>query len=407
MKVIQINTVCGTGSTGKIAADICRLGTKQSIDMYCAYGRGTAPDDILGYKIGNQMDFVSHVLVNFIWGKNGFASKTVTKKFIKWLDKQQPDIIHLHNIHGFYLHIELLFNYIKERDIPVIWTFHDCWPLTGHCAYFDYAKCNKWTSQCYDCPIYRSDYPYSLLCDNSYNNFLSKKSCFNGVSNLTIVTPSQWLADIVKKSYLKDYPCKVIFNGINLELFSPQNKYAIASSHKIILGVANVWAKRKGIHDFYQLADILPSQYKIVLIGVNKQQKKYIEHNYSSRILPIMYTNNQQELAQWYSQAYAYVNPTYEDNFPTTNLEALACGTPVITYDTGGSPESLDSSCGIVVEKGNVKALAEAILSLDFNHQITSDACRRQSLCYDRFLRFQEYIELYKDVLQSKGNGHV
>ncbi len=400
MKIIQINTVCGTGSTGKITADICRLGAKQSFDMLTAYGRGTAPDDIKSYKIGNPIDFVCHVLVNFITGKNGFASKHVTKKFIKWLDFQQPDIIHLHNLHGFYLHIGLLFKYIKERNIPVVWTFHDCWPLTGQCAHFDYAQCNKWTTQCHDCPIYRSDYPYSLFHDNSRNNYLLKKSCFNNVPNLTIVTPSHWLANIVKQSYLKQYPCKVIPNGINLELFSPQENCATDSSHKILLGVANVWTKRKGIHDFYKLTDILPADYRIVLIGVSKQQKEFIERKYSPRILPIMRTNNQQELAQWYSRAHAYINPTYEDNFPTTNLEALACGTPVITYNTGGSPESLDSSCGIIIDKGNINDLATAILSLDSDCRISTDDCRKRSLKYDRFTCFQEYIELYKEILK-------
>lgn len=402
MKVVQINTVCGTGSTGKIAADICRIGKKSSYEMYVAYGRGNSPQDINGFKIGNRIDFLSHVLVNFVFGRNGFASKHVTKKFLQWLDHEKPDIIHLHNIHGFYIHIEMLFSYIKEHSLPVVWTFHDCWPLTGQCAHFDYIQCEKWQHQCYKCPIYRKEYPYSLFHDNSKQNYIDKKSIFNNVPNLTIVTPSQWLADIVSKSYLCSYPCKVISNGINLETFKPSNDFLSQTTPKIILGVANVWTQRKGLNIFYELAHKLPNTYQIVLIGVTNRQKKYIEKKYSPKISAITRTNNQSELAEWYSRATIYVNPTFEDTFPTTNLEALACGTPVITFNTGGSPESLNDSCGIIVEKGNVNELINAILSLENNSNITRESCRLQSLKYDRYSCFQKYIELYAYIQRTQ-----
>lgn len=405
MKIVQINSVCGTGSTGKIAADICRLGTQHSMDMYVAYGRGSAPADVKGYKISTPLDFIFHVLINFFCGKSGFGSKHVTHKFLKWLDQLQPDIIHLHNLHGFYLNIDLLFRYIKKNNIPVIWTLHDCWALTGQCAHFDYIQCKKWKTQCYDCPIYRTQYPYSIFCDNSKDNYIAKKELFSNVQNMNIITPSQWLLNKVESSFLNNYPCQIIKNGIDLDIFNAKKERPLSTNKKIILGVANVWTSRKGLEDFYYLSDQLPSTYTIVLIGVNKRQKKYINRHYCSRILPIIHTHNQEELAMWYSAAYVYVNTTYEDTFPTTNLEALACGTPVITYNTGGSPESITPSSGIIIPKGNRQELLSAILSLEENKSITSDSCSKQGHNYDRFACFESYINLYKQLYLSKTEG--
>lgn len=398
MKIVQINTVCGTGSTGKIAADLYHIAKLEGHETYIAYGRGNAPSDIQSFKIGNTFDFGCHVLVNFFLGKSGFGSKRVTRRFLKWLDNIKPDILHLHNLHGFYIHVGLLFDYIKAHDIPVIWTLHDCWPLTGQCAFFDYASCNKWQTGCFDCPVYRSDYPYSLFRDNSRQNYLLKKSLFTGVKNMTIVTPSHWLANIVKKSYLQEYPVIEIPNGINLEVFNLTN--ICKPIPKIILGVANVWSKRKGLDYFLQLSDMLDDSYQVVLIGLSKKQQSEIQLNYANRITALTRTATQTELASWYQRAYVYVNPTLEDNFPTTNLEALACGTPVITFNTGGSPESLTKECGIVVEKGNIDKLKEAILSLDENTEITSLACRARAKEFDKEKRFREYLKSYKQTLE-------
>lgn len=417
MKIVQINTVCGTGSTGKIAVDLYHIADQSGNEPIIAYGRGTAPENIQSFKIGNTMDFGHHVLINFFLGKSGFGSKTVTKRFLKWLDKVKPDVLHLHNLHGFYIHVGMLFEYIKAHNIPVVWTLHDCWPLTGQCAHFDYADCDKWQTACHHCPIYRSNYPYSLFRDNSRQNYILKRSSFTGVKNMTIVTPSNWLADIVKKSYLQEYPVKVIPNGINLELFKPASLKSSdnmqklsgntagthasdipASSPRIILGVANVWSKRKGLDFFLKLSDMLDDTYHIVLIGLSKKQQSKIQSKYGKHITAITRTSNQEELVSWYQRAYVYVNPTLEDNFPTTNLEALACGTPVITFHTGGSPESITDKCGIVVEKGNIEKLKEAILSLDNKTETTSSSCREQAVKFDRNVRFQEYMEVYEQL---------
>lgn len=405
MKIVQINTVCGTGSTGKIAVDLYHLANHAGYDPLIAYGRGSAPVGIHGFKIGNTLDFGFHVLKNFCFGKSGFGSAAMTKRFLKWLDTIKPDILHLHNLHGFYIHVELLFEYIKRHNIPVVWTLHDCWPLTGQCAHFDYAGCSKWQTACHHCPIYRSDYPYSLFCDNSRQNYLLKKNAFTGVKKMLIVTPSSWLAEIVRNSFLKEYPVSVIPNGINLEVFhpadSPNPDFApdtanTSSVSKIILGVANVWTKRKGLDIFLELSGMLDKPYHIVLIGLNQKQQSDIRLKFGSRITAITRTADQTELASWYQRAHVYVNPTLEDNFPTTNLESLACGTPVITFNTGGSPECITDKCGIVVEKGNLLKLKEAILSLDELNGITSSACRNQSLQYDKNARFKEYITIYE-----------
>ncbi len=406
MKIVQINTVCNTGSTGKIATDIYAITEQAGYKAYIAYGRGTAPANMRGFKIGNPLDFGCHVLTNFFLGKSGFGSKYVTIKFLKWLDDIKPDILHLHNLHGFYLHVGILFEYIKSHNIPVVWTLHDCWPLTGQCAYFDYAGCDKWQTSCHHCPIYRSDYPYSLFCDNSYNNYIVKRELFTKVQNMVIVTPSNWLADIVKKSYLQKYSVSVIPNGINLQLFCPaDNKSSNNASYnhafttpRIILGVANVWSKSKGLKFFLQLSNMLDQTYHIVLIGLSAKQQSQIQAKYNGRITALTRTFNQQELVSWYQNAFVYVNPTLEDNFPTTNLEALACGTPVITFKSGGSPESITKQCGIVVEKGNIVQLKNAILALEENGEITSSACRKQALKYERNIQFKQYITIYKQL---------
>ena len=412
MKIVQINTVCSTGSTGKIAADLYYIAQKAGNTPFIAYGRGTSPKEINSFKIGNSLDFVQHVLINFFLGKSGFGSKAVTRRFLKWLDEIKPDVLHLHNLHGFYIHVEMLFEYIKIHRIPAVWTLHDCWPLTGQCAHFDYAGCAKWQSACQKCPIYRSSYPYSLFRDNSRQNYELKKSAFTGVENMTIVTPSNWLADIVRKSFLKEYPVTIIPNGINLDIFKPaapqfaNTVFDIATSTfvtvpKIILGVANVWTSRKGLDFFLRLSGLLDSSYNIVLIGVSQKQQKKLQKEYSGRITLLTRTANQHELAEWYRRAHVYMNPTLEDNFPTTNLEAMACGTPVITFNTGGSPESITEKCGIIVEKGNINQLKEAILSLDKKTEITSLACRERAMEFNREIRFKEYLKLYNNSLKS------
>lgn len=415
MKVVQINTVVGSGSVGRITADLYEKTLEAGMQALVCFGRGEAPDRIQSYKISNLPDFTVHVLRNFFKGESGFGSRQKTEKLLVFLEKEKPDIIHLHNIHGFYINIELLFRYIKDKKIPVIWTLHDCWPLTGHCAYFDYVNCERWKDVCYNCPQQRSAYPYALFKDNSTANYRRKKELFTGVQNLTIVTPSEWLKTIVKQSFLQEYPVEVIYNGIDLAVFKPQpmDKAAVGSGRKkefMILGVANVWEKRKGLSYFEELAKTLPETHRIVLIGVSAKQARQLAHKESKGILPqgkletISRTNSREELAELYRKADVFVNATLEDNFPTTNLEALACGTPVITFATGGSPEAINEKSGIVVEKGNMEKLVQAVIKItDQSGEYGCGChreCRMRALFFDKNERFREYIELYKKIQQ-------
>ena len=400
MNIVYINTVKDSGSTGRITSALSNIATEHGFTPYIAYGRGMCSTSPSAYRIGNKKDFFYHVYVNFTTGRNGFASRSVTKRFLQWLDNIHPDLIHLHNIHGFYIHVGMLFEYIKQHDIPVVWTLHDCWPFTGHCAHFDYIQCNRWKTGCHNCKIYRSAYPYSIFKDNSLENYALKKEAFTNVNKMTIVTPSYWLGDLVKSSFLNDYPITVIHNGINLEIFKPQSILPLSNRKKNILGVANVWSPRKGLDAFLQLATMLDDSYHITLVGLNRQQQKKIQKKYPHKITTLQRTANLEELVMLYRNAYVFVNPTLEDNFPTTNLEALACGTPVITYKTGGSPESLDETCGVVIEKNNIHALYNAILSLEHNPLITPFACRQHALLYDQNTCFANYMTLYKKILE-------
>ena len=400
MKVLQINSVCGIGSTGRIVVQIHKLLKEKGYKSYVAYGRDYARDCDSTVRIGNKFDNYMHVAITRLFDRHGFGSKKATANFIEKVEKIDPDIIHLHNIHGYYVNIELLFKYIKEANKPVVWTLHDCWAFTGHCAYFDYIGCDRWKTGCYECPQ-KKTYPSSILIDNSKRNFERKKELFTGIKNMVIVTPSRWLAGLVKESFLKEYPVKripvkVINNGIDLEIFKPmesdfRKRYGLENKF-IILGVANVWDRRKGYDYFIKLSETLKQDEIIVMVGLTEKQKKNLPKN----IIGITRTNNVKELAEIYSAADVFVNPTLEDNFPTTNLEALACGTPVVTFDTGGSPECVDESCGVVVEKGNLKELIEAIERIRLN-TFNKDYCINRAKDFDKS-KYSEYLELYSSL---------
>lgn len=403
MKIVQINTVTGTGSIGKIMVGIYKVAERNGEEPIIYYGRRKAPDGLHATKIASHAGVAFHVLRGLFLGNSGFGSNYDTKRMIRMLEAEKPDVIHLHNIHGFYLNIEILFRYLKNSEIPIVWTLHDCWPFTGHCAYFDYVGCNKWKRECYQCIQKRTAYPYSLIFDRSRENYNRKKELFTGLKNLYIVTPSYWLQELVQTSFLSEYPIRVIPNGIDLNQFKPMDT---DQGEKIILGVANIWEQRKGLIYFEQLSNYLKENEIIYLVGVNKKQQMELQKKERKGLLPlgkiktICRTENQQQLAQLYAKAYVYVNTTLEDNFPTTNLEALACGTPVITFDTGGSSESLDHSCGIVVPQKDVAALYRAIRTI----KPDAKACRHRAQMFSLQDRFGDYLSLYRAVAQKNNN---
>ena len=352
-RILFINSVCN-GSTGTICKNLYKAAVEEGHECCIAYGRGEAPKGFKTIKIGNKLDIYLHVLKARLFDASGFGSKQATKELIKKIDEFKPDIIHLHNIHGYYVNIEILFKYLKEHpEIKKIWTLHDCWAFTGHCPHFEYEKCEQWKNECKKC-IRRNEYPKSLI-DRCNRNYWLKKSSFTNVDNLMLVSPSNWLMNLIKDSFFKEYPIEVINNGVDTSIFKHtesniKERYGIKNK-KVILGVASVWDKKKGLDTFIELSKQLDNEYQIVLIGLNKKQIKKLPTN----IIGITRTENVQELVKWYSAADVFFNPTLEDNYPTTNLEAISCGTSVITFDTGGSPESAFANESMIVFSKSIK----------------------------------------------------
>lgn len=401
MKVLQINTVVNKGSVGRHTENVGKILMANEHESFIAYGRGNQKSSSITIKVGNKLDQARHLLSTRIFDKHGLASRKATKYLVKSIKSINPDLIQLRNIHGYYLNYEILFNYLIRYNIPVVWTFHDNWPFTGHCSFFDKVQCYRWQSACYSCPN-KHGYPSSYLFDRSEKNFLLKKKLFSSLKNLTIITPSDWLTNHIKNSFLKGFPAKTIRNGIDISVFKPQNSNETlqkfdAVNHKIILGIANVWDKRKGLDDFLALSDMAVEDCKFILIGLSNKQSKNLPGN----IIPVNYTNSIEELATFYSAAHVFVNPTYVDNFPTTNIESLACGTPVITYDTGGSPEAIDEQTGVVVKKGDIKGLAEAInIIVKKGKKHYTPLCRtRAEKYFNKDDRYMDYLNLYEKIL--------
>jgi putative colanic acid biosynthesis glycosyltransferase len=399
VKVLQINSVCGIGSTGRIATDINKTLNDQGHDSYIAYGRGLPLNCDQAIRIGKKVDNYTHVALTRVFDLHGFASKKATLEFIKKVELLNPDVIHLHNIHGYYINIKILFDYLKKVNKPVVWTLHDCWAITGHCSHFDYVGCDKWKTGCGECPQ-KGEYPKSNIRDNSKLNYINKKSIFTGLKNLTIVTPSKWLASLVKESFLKEYPVKVINNGIDLKVFKPtigdfRLRYGLEGKF-IILGVASTWSMRKGLGLFLELSDKLEQDERIVLVGLSEKMNKKLPSN----IIGVSRTNDIEELAEIYSSANVFVNPTLEEVMGLTNVEALACGTPVITFNTGGSIECVDRNSGIVVEKGNLNKLRNEIINIKKGIKVfySRDTINRAKFLFDKNERYQEYLNLYESI---------
>lgn len=333
-KILLINSVCGIGSTGRICTDLARQFEKEGHEVKIAYGRSSfVPEKFKKYavRIGSDISVKLHALQTRLFDTHGFESKRATDKFLKWADNYNPDLVWLHNIHGYYINVEMLFNWLKSRPYTQVkWTLHDCWAFTGHCSYFTRANCNKWQTHCEHCPQTKC-YPSSFV-DNSRNNFERKKATFTGIKNMTLICVSHWLENLVKQSFLKEYPVEVIYNTVDKTIFKPTpsdfKKQHGLENKKIILGVASVWDERKGLQDFIKLASMLDDNYTIVLVGLSDKQIKTLPKN----CLGIKRTNSPQELAQIYTAADVFFNPSKEETFGLTTLEALLCGTYSVVY---------------------------------------------------------------------------
>ena len=348
--------------------------------------------------IGGGFSKLLHILLSKLTGYNGCYSILSTYLFLNKVNKIKPDCIHLHNLHGWYINVPMLFNYIKKKSIPVIWTLHDSWAFTGQCPYFTMVGCAKWKEGCFKCVQYKRCYPSSLI-DNTKKMWTIKKKWFNGVKKLTIVTPSTWLLTMVKQSFLKEYPITVIYNGIDLSKFKPtdssiREKLHIEANQKMILGVALDWTVYKGIDIFVKLSRELDNNYyKIILVGCNDEVAKKLPSN----IHVIKRTESQEELAALYSAADVFVNPTREEVLGLTNIEALACGTPVVSFNTGGCSETFDTYTGIAVERDNVNELIKAIENI-CKRECVDKKCVERATYFDEIEKYQDYIKLYELV---------
>ena len=412
-KLLQIGSSLNCGAPGKIAEQIGLLAMSRGWDVYMAHGvRHSNPSQLKTIPMVTPHEERVHALYSLLLDRHGLGPDGKTKQLVEWIKEYKPDVIHLHNIHGYFLNYKTLFEYLVTTDIPVVWTLHDCWPFTGHCAYFDAADCLRWKRGCYDCPL-RKDYPKSMFIDRSKKNYELKKRLFTGLKNCVMVPVSDWLGNITKESFMGTYPVHVIHNGIDLNVFRPvktdlRQRLGIVPDKIVVLGLAAPWVPRKGYNDMILISE--EKDFRVVMVGVSVEQKETLPKN----IIAITRTSNQQELVEYYNMADVFVNPTYSDNFPTTNVEALACGTPVITYRTGGSPEAISDvenvkivkdgvECyptGMVVEQGDIAGIVDAIRE-QHAHPLSTDDCRKRAEIYfDKDKCFEKYIELYESLLK-------
>lgn len=405
MKLLQVNTVVNSGSTGRIAEGIGEVAMQNGWESYIAFGRNPRPSKSKTIQLCKSWELYPNVLYTRIFDKDGAFSKLGTRRLISAIEEINPDIIHLHNLHGYYLHVPSLFDYLVKRNRPVVWTLHDCWIMTGHCCYF--FDCRKWENHCSDCPRKKS-YPASYLFDNSSQNHSVKIGFARRAETfLHLVPVSDWLRSELGKSHFKDCASTTIRNGIDLSSFKTQKDLdVIRAKHsltapKYAICVANVWGASKGYADLPKIANLLNKHnVKLIVVGTSKKQTDELKLH---GIIPILRTENIDELAGLYSLASVFLNPTYSDNYPTVNMEAIACGTPVVTYDTGGSPESLDENTGAVVKVGDVRGMVnEAIKIVKRGKAACKDAClKRAKDNFSKELAFSKYINLYSEILKN------
>ncbi len=396
MKIVLINS-CNYGSTGNIMHHIAACARARGHAAYTCVPKTRSNQknaDEHTIFIGGKISKNIHALLGYYTGLNGCFSRWATRRFLKKLNEIKPDVIHLHNLHNCYINLPMLFRYIKAHSIRTIWTLHDCWAFTGQCPHFTLVECSKWADGCSNCPQYTA-YPAARL-DRTKKMYRLKREWFTGVEDMTVVTPSVWLGELVKRSFLKDYTIQVINNGIDLSVFRPtpsnfREKYHCEDKH-LILGVSFGWGFKKGLDVFVELSKKLPEKYQIVLVGTDENTERELP----AGVIAIRRTANQKQLAEIYTACDLFVNPTREENYPTVNMEAIACGTPVLTFKTGGSPEIVDVDTGMVTEQNTAQAMELAILSYFSEEPILAQRCANAAVKFDMKSKFQAYTDLYE-----------
>lgn len=402
-KLLQINPVVKEStSTGKIMRALGEMAIAAGWESWIAYSR--ARDGVPAHSshllpIGNKLDLVLHGLATRLLDAHGLASRWATRRFIRQIEKLAPDVIHIHNVHGYFLNYKLLAAFLASYGKPVIWTVHDCWLYTGHCYHYAAVGCDRWTGGCHDCPQKRA-FPASWLRDRSRRNWQDKRAAFASIPTLTLVTVSQWMKGEIGRSFLGKVPCRVIPNGIDLDAFRPTQDTQIRQRYGIsdtgyYLAVASLWIPQKGLADLSKAAGLLQEDETLVVVG-----KWPAAHPLPSHVITIERTADVTTLAALYTGAAALLNPTWQDNYPTVNLEAIACGTPVVTYRTGGSVESVTTATGSIVEQGDVEGMLSAARAIKARgKQSYTAVCRAYAEAhFSKTDRFKDYIHLYESL---------
>lgn len=403
MVLLQINVDANNGSNGSIARDIGTIALEKGWDSYIAYGRKHIPCDSTLIRVGNGLDIKIHGLLTRLFDLHGLGSRITTKLFLKKIDKTRPDIVHLHNIHGYYINYQLLFKYLIKNNIPVVWTFHDCWPFTGHCGHFESYGCSRWKSKCHKCPAVH-DYPTSWFFDRSKQAFKLKNRLFTSPQTMHIVTVSKWLKGLAEESFFSKYPIHVVYDGIDTESFKPRNSnlrqvYGLENKFILLSAAAN-WSNAKGWNDYLKLSNMLSNDCVIMLVGVTDKQRETLPSN----IIGVPRQESKEKLAEFYSMADVLLNLSYQETFGMTTAEAMACGTPGISYDRTASPELISPDTGIIVEAGNMEQIINAITTIQKNGKsFYSRACRQRVMENFDFKKVnQQYFEIYEKILSSK-----
>ena len=333
----------------------------------------------------------------YLTSKNGCFNRIDTWLLLRRIKKWRPDVIHLHNLHPDYINLPLLFSFIKKNNIPVVWTLHDCWAFTGGCAHFE-KGCSKWKEQCYGCKLYRV-YPASMF-DNSRRKYIQKKQWFTGVDNMVLCTPSKWLANLCEQSFMSDYPIRAINNGIDLNIFWPhksniRERFSI-KRRWMVLAVASGWTEMKGVDVVCRIAEMLSDDYQVVMVGAINKVENYIPKN----VITIQRTEDQCMLSDIYSAADVFINPTRQEVLSMVNIEAIACGTPVVTFRAGGAPETIDDTCGVVVEQEDVAAMKNEIIRICGQHPYSVEACCKRAQIFDKHRVYNKYVDVYEMIVQ-------
>lgn len=402
--LVQISAAFNCGAPGIIVEQIGEMAQSVGWDVAIVHGcRHYFPSKLKTLAKTTRLEEYRHAINGILFDAHGLGSKSHTKLVIQLLEEYKPDLIHLHNIHGYYIHYPILFNYLKSAKIPVVWTFHDFWPITGHCVHFDYVGCKKWKEGCHHCSFHKN-YPFSIV-DKSSRNYQLKRQTFTGLDNLTVVAVSNWVRSILKDSFMGGYPIQRIYNGVDTSVFCPKvssfrETHGISKSDMVLLGVASPWSDMKGIKDFYQLSAALPSNYKIILVGLTEKQIRALPE----KIIGIQRVNSREELSEIYSSADVVMNLSYQETFGLTTVEGMSCGTPGIVYDRTASPELITSDVGLIVEAGNIEGLVKAVKTIQSNGKLFySEACRKRALKeFDKTSCYQQYIDLYTRLITNK-----